>query len=138
MSAPSTRSGCATRTRDTSLSDPVALAQRFDELTERDVLPFFRNQIAADRFRVAEMIAHREGTEPPTPDPFAAAFAAAVGRDPDVFRGAIESLGCLAFPQEIFARPGFAEKVQAAAAARQAPQPPRPTAPSSRSWSPRN
>lgn len=113
--------------REVPLSDPVALTHHFDKLTERDVLPFFRNQLAADRVRIAEMIAHRDGTEPPAADPFAAAVAAATGRDPDVFRGVVEMLTCLAFPQEVFARPGLVEKVQAAAASGPAPTLPRPS-----------
>ena len=36
--------------------------------------------------------------------------------DADVFRGAMEIIGCLALPQEVFARPGFAERVEAATA----------------------
>ena len=35
--------------------------------------------------------------------------------DADVFRGAVDIIGCLALPQEVFARPGFAERVEAAA-----------------------
>ncbi len=114
-------------TRDAPISDPVALARRFGEQTERDVLPFFRNQIAFDRFRVAEMTAHREGTDPPSQDPLAAAIAAAAVRDPDVFRGVVETLTCLAFPHDVFARPGMAEKIASAAAAGPPPVLPRPT-----------
>ena len=35
--------------------------------------------------------------------------------DADVFRGVLESLTCLALPQEVFARPGMWERVEAAA-----------------------
>jgi hypothetical protein len=35
--------------------------------------------------------------------------------DADVFRGVLETVGCLALPQEVFARPGLWEKVKAAA-----------------------
>jgi hypothetical protein len=99
-------------TRD-GLDDPERFVLRFDELTERDVTPFYRNQIRSDRTRIAEMDAHRAGEEPPPRDPTAAAFGAALGRDADVFRANIEILTCLALPEEVMARPGLAEKVQA-------------------------
>ncbi|MGZ4757278.1 MAG: FAD-dependent oxidoreductase, partial [Acidimicrobiia bacterium] len=86
---------------------------RFDAATEADVAPFFRNQIAADRVRFAEMAAIREGIEPPATDPTMAAVGAAMMNDPDVFRGMIETVTCLALPQEVFARPEVMEKVDA-------------------------
>jgi 2-polyprenyl-6-methoxyphenol hydroxylase-like FAD-dependent oxidoreductase len=88
------------------------LVLRFDELTERDVTPFYRNQIESDRVRIAEMAAHRAGEQPQSPDPMRTALAAATPRDPDVFRAALEMVTCLALPEEVLARPGFAEKVQ--------------------------
>jgi flavin-dependent dehydrogenase len=97
--------------------DAEAFVLRFDELTERDVTPFYRNQIRSDRARVAEMDALRAGEDPPPTDPTAAAMAAAVPRDPDVFRGFLEMLTCLALPDEVMARPGFLEKVRAHAGA---------------------
>ena len=33
-------------------------------------------------------------------------------RDADVVRGVLETIRCLALPQEVFVRPGFMEKVQ--------------------------
>ena len=93
--------------------DAESLVLRFDELTERDVTPFYRNQIRSDRARIAEMDALRAGEEPPPPDPTVAALAAAAPRDPDVFRAFLEMLSCLALPQEVMARPGFLAKVQA-------------------------
>ena len=93
--------------------DAESLVLRFDELTERDVTPFYRNQIRSDRARIAEMDALRAGEEPPPPDPTVAALAAAAPRDPDVFRAFLEMLSCLALPQEVMARPGFLDKVRA-------------------------
>ncbi len=94
------------------LDDAEGLIRRFDAATEADVTPFYRNQIAADRTRIREMDALRSGEDPPPPDPQAAAVTAAVPRDPDVFRGIIETVTCLALPQEVFARPEIVEKVQ--------------------------
>jgi hypothetical protein len=39
-----------------------------------------------------------------------------MGGDPEVFRAALEIMSCLALPEEVFARPGMAERVRTAAA----------------------
>ncbi len=106
----------AQRLRDatrTSLGDPDAFVREFDSLTERDVAPFVHNQIAADRARVAEMDALRNGEEPPPSNPVMQKVFAALPHDPDVFRGMMETIMCLAFPREVLARPGFMDKVEA-------------------------
>jgi 2-polyprenyl-6-methoxyphenol hydroxylase-like FAD-dependent oxidoreductase len=111
----------AQRLRDTvrsCIDDPAAFAHAWDHATEADVSPFYWNQIKADRQRIAEMDALRAGGEPPAPDPEARTMAAAMLRDPDVFRGMLEIGGCLALPEEVFARPGFMDKVQAHAGGR--------------------
>ena len=38
-----------------------------------------------------------------------------MAHDADVFRAGLEIVGCLALPQEVFARPGLAERVLGAA-----------------------
>ena len=99
--------------REGRLDDPEALVRGFDAVTEADVTPYYRNQIAADRARIAEMDCLREGREPPAPDPIVGAIGATALHDPDVFRGMIEMLTCLALPEDVLARPGFMEKVGA-------------------------
>jgi 2-polyprenyl-6-methoxyphenol hydroxylase-like FAD-dependent oxidoreductase len=109
------------RLRDTvrtGIEDPERFVRAWDDTTERDVAPFYWSQIAADRTRVAEMDALRCGDEPPPRDADARALEAAMLRDPDVFRGLLEIGGCLALPDDVFARPGFRYKVQAHARAR--------------------
>ncbi|MGE3289209.1 MAG: FAD-dependent oxidoreductase [Pseudonocardia sp.] len=101
------------------LGEPAAFATAWDERTERTVTPFYRSQLAADRARLAEMDALRRGEAPPLPDPVQARFGAAVGQDPDAFRGMLDMLMCHAHPQEVFARPA----VQAAIAAAGDPTP---------------
>lgn len=111
----------AQRLRDTvrtDFDDPERFVRAWDEATERDVAPFYWNQITADRARVSEMDALRRGEEPPAPDATAQAMAAALLRDPEVFRGMLETGGCLALPEEVFARPGFMDRVFAHAGAR--------------------
>jgi hypothetical protein len=103
-----------------TLDDRLGFAFAWDETTEREVAPFYRAQIAADRARVAEMNALRLGAEPPPADPFMAAARRAMAYDADVFRGMVEIVNCLALPEEVFARPGFADLVQKIAAEHEA------------------
>ena len=51
------------------LADPATFAQEWDARTAAEVAPYVGNQMRADRRRVAEMTALREGREPPAPDP---------------------------------------------------------------------
>ena len=77
--------------------------------------------MAFDRARLAEIDAIRSGAEPPAPAPddvaarVRAALPLAMSRDADVFRAGLEIASCLALPQEVFARPGLAQRVLEAA-----------------------
>jgi 2-polyprenyl-6-methoxyphenol hydroxylase-like FAD-dependent oxidoreductase len=113
----------AQRLRDvvrSSLGDPRAFALEWDAVTESEIAPWYWNQIAADRSRLAEIEAVRQGrtsnvtTVVPLPPEFQA-VARAAPFDADVFRALVETIGCLALPQEVFARPGLWDKVEAAA-----------------------
>ncbi|SET19126.1 NAD(P)/FAD-dependent oxidoreductase [Geodermatophilus poikilotrophus] len=97
----------------TSLDDPGELARTFDEATEREVTPFYRGQLTADRARIAEMDALRAGREPPPPDPVRAALLAAAVHDADAYRALLETVTCLALPGDVLARPGMAERLAA-------------------------
>jgi 2-polyprenyl-6-methoxyphenol hydroxylase-like FAD-dependent oxidoreductase len=108
--------------RAAGLDDPEGLVRAFDQVTEERVAPYYWNQITADRRRMAEMDALRRGDEPAAPDPTTVAVGGAMFQDPDVFRGVVETAMCLALPEEVFARPGFMDKVAALP-----PAPPRPT-----------
>jgi 2-polyprenyl-6-methoxyphenol hydroxylase-like FAD-dependent oxidoreductase len=98
--------------------DAEGFVRAWDDATERRVAPFYRSQITADRARLQAMDALRRGQEPAAPDPVAAAVASAMMRDADVFRGALEMGMCMAFPEDVMSRPGFMDKVQAAAGGR--------------------
>jgi 2-polyprenyl-6-methoxyphenol hydroxylase-like FAD-dependent oxidoreductase len=97
--------------------DPARLAGAFDEATERELTPWYRATVAFDRARLAEIDAIRSGAEPsaPAPDDVAgrvrAALPLAMSRDPDVFRAGLEISSCVALPQDVFARPGLAQRV---------------------------
>jgi 2-polyprenyl-6-methoxyphenol hydroxylase-like FAD-dependent oxidoreductase len=93
------------------ITDPVALARAYDAETERQVAPYYRNQIAADRARVAEMSALYDGTPPPLGNPAMSTFFAAAIQDADVFRALMETVLCVALPQEVMTRPYVAAKM---------------------------
>jgi len=93
------------------INDPEAFSRDYDVGTEREVAPFYRNQIAADRARIAEMSALEEGRPVPTPNPVMAKLLAAASGDADVFRGILEIAMCVALPQEVIARPHIAAKL---------------------------
>jgi len=107
------------------LDAPARLAEALDDATEREVAPWYRLQVKADRARVAAIDAACEGRPlPQRPDKGdehrpEAAFLAAVPYDPDAYRAYMEVVACLALPEEVFARPGLAERVLAAAQGRE-------------------
>jgi hypothetical protein len=111
-------------------ADPAALARAWDEVTQREFMPWYAATVAGDRARLAEIDALRVGAVPPAPgDPGArlrAALPVAMGMYADVYRAGMEIISCLALPSEVFARPGVAERVLELAGSRDAPPPPGP------------
>ena len=109
------------------LGDPRALAEEWRERTELELAPWYRGCVESDRVRIAAMDAHRAGRRPDPPrDESAvlrAALFAAMPHDPDAYRAGLEIVGCLAYPEEVFARPGFAERVLSIAGERDGPPP---------------
>jgi 2-polyprenyl-6-methoxyphenol hydroxylase-like FAD-dependent oxidoreductase len=95
--------------------DPAGLAHAWDEHTEQFVAPFYWNQVAADRARIAEMAALRDGMPPPQRNSMMDRFVRAAGQDAVVFRALLETVLCLALPQEVLQRPGIRERVDAPA-----------------------
>jgi 2-polyprenyl-6-methoxyphenol hydroxylase-like FAD-dependent oxidoreductase len=93
------------------INNPGAFSREYDAETERLVSPFYRNQIAADRARVAEMNALEEGSSLPAPNPVVAKLLFASSQDADVFRGLIEIAMCVSLPPEVISRPRVAAKL---------------------------
>ena len=95
--------------------DPAEFAAAWRAATERELAPWHRATVAADRARLAEMRAFRDGRDPGPPSDQAgvlrAALTTALTRDAAVFRAALEISNCLTLPQDVFARPGFAGRV---------------------------
>jgi flavin-dependent dehydrogenase len=112
----------AQRLRDvvrSSVEHPMELATQWDAVTEAEIAPWYWNQLAADRARLASIASVREGREsapvsagllPPEYD----AASQATLFDAEVLRGVLETVTCLALPQDVFARPGMWERVEAA------------------------
>ncbi len=100
----------------------AAFAEAWDEATEREMAPWYEATVSADRARMDQLRAARDGGPYVVPaDPASrlrAALPLAMGVDADAFRAGMEIVGCLALPSEVFARPGMAERVTKAAASR--------------------
>jgi 2-polyprenyl-6-methoxyphenol hydroxylase-like FAD-dependent oxidoreductase len=111
--------------------NPLTAALAFDDITERSCTPWYRTQVETDRARFAAIdaaIDRRDAPPPATePDRLRAAFATAAAHDADVARAFLEMLACLTLPHEIFARPGFVERVQALASEHEATAAPGPS-----------
>jgi hypothetical protein len=101
------------------LGDPVTLALEHDQMTQARLIPWYQNTVTFDRARKQEIDASIEGR--PAPEligPMAQvqlAFEVAMLYDPDVFRGMMELIAMMALPEQVFSRPGFGERVAAAA-----------------------
>lgn len=93
------------------LDDPGAFVSAWDAAVEADITPYYRNQIRADRARVAQIDALRNGREVAPPDPTTARIFSAMATDGTVFRGVMETVQCLALPGEVFRRPEIAAKL---------------------------
>jgi 2-polyprenyl-6-methoxyphenol hydroxylase-like FAD-dependent oxidoreductase len=107
----------AARLRDVAraeLSDPTQFAAAWDAVTESELMPWYRATVALDRARLAQIeavCAQRELPRPEGPAAMGDALARAMARDPEIFRAFTEIVGCLSLPRDLFARPGFAERV---------------------------
>lgn len=114
--------------------DPWNLAREFDEITERDLRPWYDAQVASDGLRFAAMEAARTGHRPPTPsDPLTrdiALLRKGMLASGDLFRLGLEYLATLATAQEIMNRPGVRARLQEAVAQLAKDPPPAMPAPS--------
>lgn len=112
------------------LGDPREFAAAWDEETEARLTPWYRSTVAVDRARLADMDAEREGRRPPAPQGPAllgAALARAMAFDAEVYRAFMEVVDCLTLPAELFARPGFTDRVLRVAGEHEPPPPAGPT-----------
>jgi 2-polyprenyl-6-methoxyphenol hydroxylase-like FAD-dependent oxidoreductase len=102
-----------------SLDDPLATAQRWHQVTQEYVEPWYRSTLSFDRHRLAEIEAEIAGVPYETDDPtweITRALMSGSMQDPDVFRGFLEIAGLISTPDELLARPGMFDRVIAAGA----------------------
>jgi 2-polyprenyl-6-methoxyphenol hydroxylase-like FAD-dependent oxidoreductase len=97
------------------LHDPLEFAEAWDAVTEAELAPWYRENVAEDRARIGEIEALREGREPAPPRDSSAklraALLAAVPRDPDAFRAFLASRCCLTTLREAFANPQLVMRI---------------------------
>jgi 2-polyprenyl-6-methoxyphenol hydroxylase-like FAD-dependent oxidoreductase len=111
----------------TGVEAPAELALRWWDRTARELEPWYRATLAADRARLAEIERDRTGASSAPDDQagrLAKALGAGAGRDPDVLRDLLEIASMVTLPSDVLGRPGAAER--ALAAADGAPQYPLP------------
>jgi 2-polyprenyl-6-methoxyphenol hydroxylase-like FAD-dependent oxidoreductase len=97
------------------LEDPQTFAATWDSVSDAELMPWYRDTIALDRAHLAGIDAARTGAEPIRPtatsDVVHTKLPLAMRYDADLFRGFLDIRSCLATAEEVFARPGFAERV---------------------------
>lgn len=97
------------------LANPREFAEVWDEVTEAELTPWYRENVEEDRARIAEMNALRQGREPKPPRTRPAllrqALLAAVPRDADAFRAFVASRCCLTPLRETLADAEFVEHI---------------------------
>lgn len=93
---------------------PVELAVAWNEVTDQTVEPWYRATLSYDRHRLGEIHSIIRGEPYDSKDPAwtnAKALDAASGRDGDCLRAVLSVAGVMRTPDEVFADPGFLEKV---------------------------
>jgi 2-polyprenyl-6-methoxyphenol hydroxylase-like FAD-dependent oxidoreductase len=96
------------------LDGPRAIAVRWNEITDEVTAPWYESTLAFDRHRLAEIEAIAQGGSYETDDPvweLTKAMQFAAGQDPVILRAFLSIVGLGAIDRDVFARPGFAERV---------------------------
>jgi 2-polyprenyl-6-methoxyphenol hydroxylase-like FAD-dependent oxidoreductase len=99
------------------LDRPDAFARELAAATEHELMPFHRAQAATDDVRLAEIDAARSGRvlgeRPIGTAPPGVRLATAAACDGDALRGLLETVLCLATPEQVLARPAVAAALAA-------------------------
>jgi 2-polyprenyl-6-methoxyphenol hydroxylase-like FAD-dependent oxidoreductase len=124
----------AVRMRDvvrSELGAPGRLAEAFDATTEAELTPWYRATLDVDRARQAEIDAIIDGRPVPPPsndaEALAGALTVAMAYDPEAYRAFLDIVGVLKLPQEVFSRPGLADRIMSIAQSEPPPQVPGPS-----------
>lgn len=94
--------------------DEPAFARRWDEITADAVEPLYRDTLAFDRHRLAEIDAQINGVPYETDDPgwlFGQALGRAAISDPELLRATLSIASLLERGVDVMARPGIVDKV---------------------------
>lgn len=94
--------------------DEPAFARRWDEITADAVEPLYRDTLAFDRHRLAEIDAQINGVPYETDDPgwlFGQALGRAAISDPELLRATLSIASLLERGVDVIARPGIVDKV---------------------------
>jgi flavin-dependent dehydrogenase len=100
----------------TGLEDPWEFACSFHDATAKNVEPWYRDTLTADRHRLAEIDALIQGAEYRPADPgweVSQALACSLPKDPDCFRGFVSVSMVLDREADVLSRPGMLDKVTA-------------------------
>jgi 2-polyprenyl-6-methoxyphenol hydroxylase-like FAD-dependent oxidoreductase len=97
------------------MHDPAEFAEVWDAITEAELAPWYRENVAEDRVRIREIEALRHGREA-EPEPgsraeLLTALRVAVLHDADAFRAHLAARSCLTRLEETFANQEFVERV---------------------------
>ncbi len=94
-------------------TDPVALQQRWHDVTLATAEPWYRTTLAFDNGRLAEIDAMLDGHphEPTSEFEIGKKLATAAGKDPEMLRAVLDVAGVLALPEEVYGQPGVFERV---------------------------
>jgi 2-polyprenyl-6-methoxyphenol hydroxylase-like FAD-dependent oxidoreductase len=93
--------------------EPLEFATAWHATTTETVEPYFRDTLAFDRHRLAEIDAQVAGVPYETEDPawlLGQALATATAKDPELLRGYLEIVSLLARGVDVLSRPGVAER----------------------------
>jgi 2-polyprenyl-6-methoxyphenol hydroxylase-like FAD-dependent oxidoreductase len=111
------------------LQDPVELARAHDRMTQTRVTPWYTFTVGFDRARTAQITAAVQGRPAPLPTGPGEALRVAMLHDPTLFRAAMEIMGLLTLPHDVYARPGLIDRVMELADVHVPVEPPGPSRP---------
>jgi hypothetical protein len=97
----------------TDLDDRAGFARAWHDTIQETVEPFYRDTLAFDRHRLAEIDAQIAGVPYVTDDPgwlLGEALAAATGRSPDALRDFLDIIALYERGIDVLAKPGVAER----------------------------
>ncbi|HEY7293806.1 MAG TPA: FAD-dependent oxidoreductase [Dehalococcoidia bacterium] len=110
-----------------NLGNPLALALAHDAMTEARVTPWYRDTVAFDRKRTAQINAAIRDQGAAQPTDLGDTLAVAKLYDAGLFRASLEIVSLLALPQAVMARPGMVDRIREVACRHATAVPPCPS-----------